>query len=255
MKEYLRAGVDNLFAEAWRQIFSHDDRYWVSNFGRVKSEFHDSRGMPVAHLMATHINHGGYWIVAFPAKVSGDHGKRLVHRLVAEAFIPRRIGVTQVNHKNGLKWDCHVGNLEWMTQKENIRHSIDVLGNAPKRSLTFERAVFVKAAIAKGASCNSIARIVGVHSSAILRLKAGENYSHVRQPTQAEIDSINLSDFFRPNTGRPRGGRLLSNEAASDIKKSIANKSMTRRELSRKYKVCPSLVSRIANGKLYKNVA
>lgn len=52
----------------------------------------------------------------------------LVHRLVAEAFIPKQNGKDEVNHKNGIKTDNRVENLEWVNHSGNMQHRSKVLG-------------------------------------------------------------------------------------------------------------------------------
>ena len=75
------------------------------------------------------INPKGYCIVTF--SINGKEKGFGVHQIVARQFIKNDNPEfkTQVNHLDGDKTNNHVENLEWVTAKENMRHSVDVLGN------------------------------------------------------------------------------------------------------------------------------
>lgn len=65
----------------------------------------------------------------------GTNVNKAIHRIVAEAFIPNPDGKPQVNHKDGNKLNNTVSNLEWVTAKENTRHSVYVLKRDHQKGL------------------------------------------------------------------------------------------------------------------------
>ena len=71
-------------------------------------------------------NHG-YDIVCL--SLNNKQSQYSVHRLVATKYIPNPENKPQVNHKDGDKKNNKVSNLEWVTQSENIKHSIYEIGN------------------------------------------------------------------------------------------------------------------------------
>lgn len=63
---------------------------------------------------------------------NGKNYKRLVHRLVAGAFLENNLDLPEVNHKDYNTKNNKLDNLEWCTRKENARHSL--LKNSPIRN-------------------------------------------------------------------------------------------------------------------------
>lgn len=100
--------------EIWKDIPGYEGLYQVSNLGRVKSLI---TGKKLKELNAAT---GYLQAVLYKNRIP----KRfLIHRLVAETFIKNPNKKPTVNHKNGVKHDNRLKNLEWATYKENMCHA------------------------------------------------------------------------------------------------------------------------------------
>lgn len=101
--------------EEWRPVVGYEDRYEVSNQGRVRN----LKGL----IMKPSVHRDGYLWIGLVSKTMPYNVS--VHRMVAKAFIPNPENKPTVNHKDGCKTNNRVDNLEWATYSENVRHAYE----------------------------------------------------------------------------------------------------------------------------------
>lgn len=107
--------------EIWKDIEGYEGLYQVSNEGRVKSLARSyTSGVGTKHIaehFCKYSNNNNYLRVNLYK--NGKMKWFSVHRLVAEAFIPNPDNLPQVNHKDEVKTNNHINNLEWCDSKYN----------------------------------------------------------------------------------------------------------------------------------------
>lgn len=101
--------------EKWIILSSPYEKYAISDLGKVKN-------IKTGKILSQHLRHDGYLQVSL---WNNGQGKSFtVHRLVALNFLDNANNCRDVNHKNGIKTDNRLINLEWVTPSENNYHAV-----------------------------------------------------------------------------------------------------------------------------------
>lgn len=106
--------------EIWKDVVGYEGLYKISNLGNIISA---RRNYNKGCKYLTPFENDGYDRVTLV--VNYKRKNYLVHRLVAEAFIPNVEQKEVVNHIDGNKKNNTVDNLEWVTKQENTFHAIN----------------------------------------------------------------------------------------------------------------------------------
>ncbi len=182
--------------EVWRAVVGFEASHEVSDLGRLRTVARMCRGSGLRR-------DGGLPMRSVPMRILGlrtlrngykrstisienRQHQRLVHRLVAEAFLgPPPSTIHQVNHIDGNKANNCINNLEWRTRQENGKHayatglSISRKGTEHWRSkLTDAQIVEIKSLIGT-ASQREIASRFGVQQPQISRIATGKRWAHL----------------------------------------------------------------------------
>lgn len=107
--------------EIWKTI-KEAPKYAISDLGRVK-RIKPGKGTYVGRIIKSQENpQVGY--IQIKLCVNNIPKKFMVHQLVANAFIVNKENKPELNHKDGIKANNCVNNLEWVTKSENLKHAI-----------------------------------------------------------------------------------------------------------------------------------
>jgi hypothetical protein len=126
MHKYFR-GYDDFTGEIWKKIEGFDYIiYEVSTFGRVRNK-------DTGHISDLVPKKNGYYY----ANLTYENGKKIikrVNRLVGEAFIPNPENLPLVHHKDTVRSNNHISNLQWFTHEDNMqsKNTVKPIGGVNK---------------------------------------------------------------------------------------------------------------------------
>lgn len=160
----------------WKTI-QKEPEYEMSSEGLIRNK-------KTKHVKSTRLSRAGY-----PRVTLYPSGKTYtVHRLFAEQFLENPDNLPYINHKDGVKDNNELSNLEWCTASYNTKHAISIGliepidwkgSKNPSVKLDYGIVYSIKFGTLNLVSNQELACIFKVDLETIRRVKTGEHWSHV----------------------------------------------------------------------------
>lgn len=176
--------------EIWKDVIGYEGIYQVSNLGNVKSLYRkvfyaDGRTYTYKERILN-------WNIMRKVNrcyvhlyKNSERKAMLVHRLVAQAFIPNPDNLPEVNHKSGITTENDISNLEWVTHSDNMKHGfktglINNTGILHGNNIYNEDQIKqVKKYLLEGKGQAEIERLTGVGRATVYEIKKGRQWVHI----------------------------------------------------------------------------
>jgi len=182
--------------EIWKKIPHTNSKYEVSNYGRVKSYCQNVEEGKI--LNPSHI--GGFKVVSI--KYKGNSRHFLIHKLVAEVFVPKENrNQTVVMHLDWNKANNHFSNLKWAAKVESYKRMHKKLQEERKKKgkvvtyskLKKDEVALIKSMLDRGVKQKLIAKMFCVSEMQITRIKRGENWKEIEPSENKKSLEVQLT--------------------------------------------------------------
>jgi len=174
--------------ELWKAVPKTNGLYEISDTARI-------RRVDKGNFLNPHLHNTGYMRVCLC--INGKTISAYVHILMAETFLGERPNRHDVNHKNGIKTDNHLSNLEYIDRKHHeyhtrhiLKHSRNPIGEEHGNALLSEESVReIHSLYCTGKyTMNEIAQRYNVHITTISSFLNGYSWKHLNLPKPPQRD-------------------------------------------------------------------
>lgn len=206
-------------------------------------------------LLKNSINFDGYNHVTLYH--NGNRYRKLVHRLVAEAFIPNPENKPEVNHKDGNKTNNDISNLEWVTHSENIQHAYDtglisidrMIGENNYLNVYKEYQIHLACILMETGETdrNRISQISGVGIDTLTQIRAKKQWIQVSE-------AYNIPSTQIPQ-GEYHGMSKYTEKEIRNVCKLLEDPNKTIVFISNETGIPLDVISKISKGKYWKHIS
>jgi hypothetical protein len=143
--------------EVWKPIIGYENFYEISNTGKVRSL--NYLGHHITKTLKVSLDSKGYYHLNLYK--NGKSKTVLLHRLIAQAFIPNRENKPHIDHINTIRTDNRIENLRWCTRIENQNNPIT---RAKQRNSSFTSILKINASKINLSKSNNRSKIINQYS-------------------------------------------------------------------------------------------
>ena len=169
--------------EKWINLQNYEDFYEISNLGNIRRK-EGTFNRKIKNL-GLRKHSGGY--LYFQITIKGKSKNLTYHRILAQHFISNPENKPFVNHKDGNKLNNTLGNLEWVTASENMRHAYNLgleVGRKGEKhhnsKYTEEDIKNIKLLFKNGISIKEISKLYpDIHINYLTLIKNNKRWNHI----------------------------------------------------------------------------
>lgn len=225
--------------------YPHNSKYIITEDGKVYSK-------KTKKFLSHSVKEDGYLLIGI------DGSTKRLHRLVAETYILNPENLPEVNHKDGVKSNCHRDNLEWVTSKQNKDHAWkmglykDICEDhchAIHDNVKIHRACQM---MQDGYRNIDIATSLGIHKDSIAHIRNGTAWKEISKEYKLKVKRVQrksletvlmICTLLEDNMTNSEVASVMGGIAAQEVGR--IRKGETHRDISKNFKIPKSKFSRV----------